>query len=160
MTKTLLLKPGAFLHTRCRNSIYPGTNGLERFMVSDENVLWSKSYENYCPNDYTAKHIDGQPWADPELGNVHFKPQWNTIDGTVDRTSYNGIYELEKFGERRPLNPMGRTGLRGRGLLGRWGPNHAADPIVTRWKRNQNGQCIINEQSLKYLKLISKKLKT
>jgi ADP-ribose pyrophosphatase len=30
---------------------------------------------------------------------------------------------------------MGRTGLRGRGRLGRWGPNHAADPIVTRWKR-------------------------
>ena len=30
-------------------------------------------------------------------------------------------------------NPCGRTGLKGRGLLGRWGPNHAADPIVTRW---------------------------
>ena len=29
-------------------------------------------------------------------------------------------------------NPVGRTGLMGRGLLGRWGPNHAADPIVTR----------------------------
>lgn len=37
--------------------------------------------------------------------------------------------------EGRPLNPLGRTGLKGRGLLGRWGPNHAADPIVTRWKR-------------------------
>nr|XP_014349991.1 PREDICTED: ADP-ribose pyrophosphatase, mitochondrial isoform X2 [Latimeria chalumnae] len=31
-------------------------------------------------------------------------------------------------------NPFGRTGLKGRGLLGRWGPNHAADPIITRWK--------------------------
>ena len=31
-----------------------------------------------------------------------------------------------------PLNPSGRTGLAGRGLLGKWGPNHAADPIVTR----------------------------
>lgn len=27
---------------------------------------------------------------------------------------------------------MGRTGMIGRGLLGKWGPNHAADPIVTR----------------------------
>ena len=27
---------------------------------------------------------------------------------------------------------MGRTGMAGRGLLGRWGPNHAADPVVTR----------------------------
>jgi len=32
----------------------------------------------------------------------------------------------------RPRNPRGRTGMTGRGLLGRWGPNHAADPIVTR----------------------------
>ena len=29
-------------------------------------------------------------------------------------------------------NPVGRTGMVGRGLLRRWGPNHAADPIVTR----------------------------
>lgn len=32
----------------------------------------------------------------------------------------------------RSRNPMGRTGMKGRGLLGRFGPNHAADPIVTR----------------------------
>jgi len=30
-------------------------------------------------------------------------------------------------------NPIGRTGMHGRGLLGRWGPNHAADPVVTRY---------------------------
>ena len=32
-----------------------------------------------------------------------------------------------------PRNPRGRTGMRDRGLLGKWGPNHAADPIVTRF---------------------------
>lgn len=31
-----------------------------------------------------------------------------------------------------PLNPRGRTGLRGRGKLYMWGPNQAADPIVTK----------------------------
>ena len=30
-------------------------------------------------------------------------------------------------------NPVGRTGMIGRGLLGKWGPNHAADPLVTRY---------------------------
>lgn len=30
------------------------------------------------------------------------------------------------------MNPSGRTGTSGRGLLGKWGPNHAADPIVVR----------------------------
>ena len=44
-----------------------------------------------------------------------------------------GNANLEPNGGRgRPLNPRGRTGLAGRGLLGKWGPNHAADPIVTR----------------------------
>ena len=38
-----------------------------------------------------------------------------------------------------PINPRGRTGIQGRGLLGKWGPNHAADPIVTRW--NEETQC-------------------
>jgi ADP-ribose pyrophosphatase len=36
-------------------------------------------------------------------------------------------------------NPHGRTGITGRGLLGRFGPNHAADPVVTRWQRNVAG---------------------
>lgn len=34
--------------------------------------------------------------------------------------------------ERRPLNPMGRTGIADRGLLGLYGPNYCADPIVRR----------------------------
>ena len=42
-----------------------------------------------------------------------------------------GSYSLGKE-DLLPRNPIGRTGLRGRGLLGRWGPNHAADPVVTR----------------------------
>ena len=41
-----------------------------------------------------------------------------------------------------PRNPIGRTGMVGRGLLGKWGPNHAADPIVTRWKRDSAGNKI------------------
>lgn len=38
-----------------------------------------------------------------------------------------------------PLNPFGRTGLTGRGQLGRWGPNHALDAVVSRWKRFPGG---------------------
>ena len=37
-------------------------------------------------------------------------------------------------GGGRPVNPRGRTGMAGRGLLGKWGPNPAADPIVTRFE--------------------------
>lgn len=31
-----------------------------------------------------------------------------------------------------PRNPMGRTGLRGRGSLGWFGPNHTLQPVITR----------------------------
>ena len=30
--------------------------------------------------------------------------------------------------------------MKGRGLLGRWGPNHAVDPIVSRWQRDGKGE--------------------
>ena len=29
----------------------------------------------------------------------------------------------------------------------RWGPNHAADPIVTRWKRSINGEIVKDARS-------------
>ena len=32
-------------------------------------------------------------------------------------------------------NPMGRTGLKGRGALWRWGPNHEILAVCTRWRR-------------------------
>ena len=53
----------------------------------------------------------------------------NGIEKTVekDRKSYEGNYTADPI----PKNPKGRTGMIGRGLLGQYGPNHAADPVVT-----------------------------
>lgn len=73
--------------------------------------------------------------------------QWNQIDGKTDRRSHMGTYKLDS--NDRPLNPVGRTGITGRGQLGKWGPNHAADPIVTRWKRDENGDVITDKLSNK-----------
>jgi len=67
------------------------------------------------------------------------RPVWNALDGQVDRKGHGGLYPIE---DGRPLNLQGRTGLRGRGVLGRWGPNHAADPIVTRWQRDAEGEIV------------------
>jgi hypothetical protein len=73
-------------------------------------------------------------WADPQINaNSDMPMAFNTLDTSmeppVDRISYLGAYKVV---DGVPRNPTGRTGLAGRGLLGRWGPNHAADPIVTR----------------------------
>ena len=53
-------------------------------------------------------------------------------------------------------NPRGRTGLKGRGLLGRYGPNHAADPIVTRWKMDEFGNFVLVDEK-KVLEFIAVK---
>uniref|UniRef100_A0A915D508 Nudix hydrolase domain-containing protein n=1 Tax=Ditylenchus dipsaci TaxID=166011 RepID=A0A915D508_9BILA len=52
----------------------------------------------------------------------------------------NKPYSID--GQGRPQNPMGRTGISGRGLLGKWGPNHAADPIVSRFTKDNKLQYV------------------
>lgn len=57
---------------------------------------------------------------------------FNALDElhNVDRQSCLGKYKVING---VPLNPMGRTGLKGRGLLSYWGPNHAVQAIFTRY---------------------------
>ena len=58
--------------------------------------------------------------------------KFNEVDWQLncDRKSYHGRYEMVPFSKENPIkvpqNPVGRTGVIGRGHLGRWGPNHAA----------------------------------
>ena len=76
----------------------------------------------------------GQKKCFSSLTNYHlvsitsiFQPDKTT---EVNRISYLGTYQLDPI-TGAPLNPSGRTGMVGRGLLGKYGPNHAADPVVT-----------------------------
>lgn len=101
---------------------------------------------------YEARMLYYPPvWADPELIGmsssdraIYFKfnekatvpyhpfhkPPKGPSEVEINRVSYLGKYALDHF-TGAPLNPNGRTGMIGRGLLGKWGPNHAADPVVT-----------------------------
>ncbi|VDM38554.1 unnamed protein product [Toxocara canis] len=117
------------MHVKCRDVGKPYLRSkVYRTHVPDSKVDWKCVWEEYNPEDYTDPLTVGKQWAD----NAACIPKWNTLDGGVDRRSHIGKYELDSEG--RPLNPMGRTGLRGRGVLGRWGPNHAADPIVSMFR--------------------------
>ena len=78
--------------------------------------------------------------------------KFNTIDGRVDRQSHCGRYAIDNNGY--PRNPMGRTGIRGRGLLGRFGPNHAADPIVSRWRRDAEGRIALDQDGEKLIEVV------
>ena len=82
-------------------------------------VPWSVPDEDYNPVGYTTSAVLCEPpWADLLFPIA----EWNAIDGAVNRTSYMGPYSIV---DHLPQNPMGRTGIDGRGLLGRYGPNHA-----------------------------------
>ena len=111
-------------HTQARketNALYKG----KRVKLADESVPWSKDVPSYEPKEFTADIVlNNHPgWADP--------PTPQEVADLAQRESYEGPISFDAAGV--PLNPRGRTGVRGRGLLGKWGPNHAADPIVTRY---------------------------
>ncbi|XP_021362499.1 transient receptor potential cation channel subfamily M member 2-like isoform X2 [Mizuhopecten yessoensis] len=135
------------LHYRSRSSPYPGCS-VTRFFVPDDMVFWEIPFPDYNPVKYLSPEVKANPyWADKEElidlppNKREGKIKFNTFDYSclVDRTSHLGDY---KTINGLPLNPFGRTGIVGRGLLGRWGPNHCGDPIVTRWKRDNKGQII------------------
>ncbi|XP_043597388.1 ADP-ribose pyrophosphatase, mitochondrial isoform X2 [Bombus pyrosoma] len=108
------------IHYKCRQGFYPSSN-VKRFEVPENKVAWNIEYSEYKPIEYTAPNLKGKPWADLEIDDISFQPKWNAVDGNVNR----------------------------RGLLGRWGPNHAADPIVTRWKQDITGITEINKDTNK-----------
>lgn len=126
------------VHQKARG-VYRG--GIERCPVPDDKVPWDTEFPEYSPVNHTAESVLKKPvWADKEdCSDIQF----NIIDGKVNRCSHDTsvIQKVNGF----PLNPHGRTGMVGRGCLGRWGPNHAADPIVTRWKRKSNGEIAHDE---------------
>ncbi len=80
-------------------------------------------------------------WADPDIRQEAAVLLFNALDHKhhVDRRSFLGKYKVISG---IPRNPVERTGMTGRGSLGRWGPNHIADAIVTRYLRNGNGDVI------------------
>lgn len=103
-------------------------SNIKRTFVPDDKVPWSVDWPEYKPVEYTSLKVKEKPvWADPD--DVALITNWNKLDGKIDRRSFTGDYKILN---KMPLNPSGRTGIRGRGQLGKWAVNHAADPIVTR----------------------------
>lgn len=111
--------------------------------MPEDKVAWDELFEGYMPVEYVDPAVlanDSEQraggWADPPA---------------VDRKSFEReriSYELEAVGEKwgwhegRPLNPRGRTGMCERGLLGKWGANHCADPVVTRYNPYKPGRVL------------------
>ncbi|KRX20317.1 Mitochondrial-processing peptidase subunit alpha [Trichinella nelsoni] len=128
----LVLFASAFLLTDSHllyKKYYPGTT-IERLYVPESETRWKVKSENYFPSDYTACP---QNWkCDPDDPNGI---KFNEIDDELDRRTF--VRKKYKIGpDGRPLNPKGKTGIRGRGTLAYWGPNHAMMTIISRGKGN------------------------
>lgn len=98
------------------------------------------------------------------------RPLWNVVAGysindinmEINRMSWidkDGVpikYALDSY--NIPLNPNGRTGLRGRGKLWRWGPNHSVKVVISRWKRYKSDSFIkVNDKRVMEVIIIQKR---
>ena len=124
----MLCRPSTAVHVNARGTYpyYPA-----RLAVPDDRVPWAVPWPDYAPTQFTAPHVYDNDrtkrpngWADPSDPSVITTAEWQS------RRSYEGTIQ---FSGAMPLNPRGRTGMSERGYLGKWGVNHAADPIVTRF---------------------------
>eukprot|EP00057_Strongylocentrotus_purpuratus_P010202 XP_011664676.1 PREDICTED: transient receptor potential cation channel subfamily M member 2 isoform X5 [Strongylocentrotus purpuratus] len=149
---------GIMIHKKSRASPYPGT-AMRRFPVPDDKVPWETAFPHYTPVRYTHRSVEEGPhWADIDLMSMPTSSRSVLLFNQMDvqckynRRSHMKAYQIK---DGLPLNPKGRTGLSGRGLLGRWGPNHAADPIATRWKRKPDDGSILMDEDKPVLEFIA-----
>eukprot|EP00299_Pterocystis_sp_00344_P011804 c5571_g1_i1.p1 GENE.c5571_g1_i1~~c5571_g1_i1.p1 ORF type:complete len:254 (+),score=60.82 c5571_g1_i1:45-806(+) len=106
------------LHTHARSK-HPKYD--DRCEVPDHLVPWEVQWDDYNPPEFThvrvSSNLSGH--ADPDH-----------VEADVIRS--RPTFSVFQFADGKPLNPRGRTGMKGRGIIAKWGPNQAADPIVTR----------------------------
>ncbi|CAF1450787.1 unnamed protein product [Adineta ricciae] len=118
------------IHQFCRIGVYPDTS-ISRQQMEDDQVPWTVDLPNYNPPYYThSSLLYVSTDTDPEEIDSTF--MWNTFDinHNIDRRTANptGRYEIDQKGY--PLNPLGRTGIRGRGILPHWGVNYQTHLVI------------------------------
>jgi hypothetical protein len=100
--------------------------------VPDSRVRWEAAWGEYDPPEHTDHAVisnsrdapTGHKWADPPsvLGmrtELDMRVTTSASDDGEARTLADAVDYEPRTGA--PLNPRGRTGLAGRGLLGKWG---------------------------------------
>lgn len=144
------------VHFLSRHSPYLGTR-VQRVPIPDKYVAWEVMWIDYDPVAYTKPKMEFpmplQEMVDEDillLKELQIEEiltklpvlQWNAksispAGITIDRQSWirneDGQHQVYRLDNGIPLNPFGRTGLRGKGSLPRWGPNHYVVLIITRF---------------------------
>ncbi|CAF1275673.1 unnamed protein product [Adineta ricciae] len=120
---TPICQPGTF------GAIEPAvTHGTSDFTIPLSDYKWNQIVELQLP-DGKKMVVDRTTW----------------VTNPVDKSPV--IYRLDTQ-LLIPLSPMGRTGVRGRGALIRWGPNKSIMAIITRWKKHRGQFAIVDGQRI------------
>ena len=101
--------------------------------VGVRKVSWRVSDPSYHPVLFTHSSVLGAKWADKDVTRMTAKERAQLCHRpTKAGRKPSSLTRMGFVDKGMPRNPVGRTGMCGRGLLGRYGANFAADPIVTR----------------------------
>jgi len=142
--------PAGRKHQKSRQDfyLYP-----KRLPVPEEKVSWEQRFEEYTPPTYDSKLVrancrglaTGHHWADPEDYESikdEIKKRVTLVCGAVQTVGEAIRFDFSGC----PMNPYGRTGLRGRGVLGRWGPNHTADIVISTFSHGKQWILAVQRQ--------------
>lgn len=97
---------------------------LKRAAVPQDKTEWHTDFPDYAPVEADM------PRGASSIRKAGDSPEQADPTGLIFSSLESTYLNYDSFG--RPLNPIGRTGLTGRGMLDKWGPTQAADPIITR----------------------------
>jgi len=103
------------------------------------NKSWNIQFNNYLPTEFTSENVLLNPKSDFDILNKNCGHliRFNIFDelNDVERRSCLGNYPVV---DNIPLNPRGRTGIKGRGSLLYWGPNHFVELVFTCGRNEKN----------------------
>lgn len=117
---------------------------IEKAIQFEKNALdlsVAKDYVGGVPrnferaNSYTSEFVYGQSWSDSSQKPLEYNENWNK-GRRVTNTGLN--YQLDN--ENLPVNPYYNYGIKGQGIIGHFGPNHAVDMGLLCLKQNAQGK--------------------
>ena len=131
------------IHTKSRTQYYKYS--IARIEVPDKYVDWKQPFDDYIARRSFYMHVDVEMnlsmektdpkrWAESPTVSFEEKQILKTrITYINGKTQTLGEANIMFDDDNIPVNPMGRTGMFGPGILGKNGPNQTANPIITRW---------------------------
>lgn len=130
---------GAPRHSLALTSPYPGPGGPARLPLRPEQLDWAADLPGgYRPPEFSGSPPEGEADGEADVEDPRGLT-FNAFDAasSSERRSVSAAAYSVDAVTGRPLNPAGRTGLAGRGILPCWGPNHRVLLLVTRWSDRQ-----------------------